>query len=155
MSLLSNTIERFIQEMLEESQNIELQRNDLAAYFGCAPSQINYVLSTRFSLDKGYVITSKRGGGGCIHVMRLCNGEGDLLVELITNRLTEEIAPNEAVAILDRLLRERLVSAREHAIMRAAVTNIPMVPRNIGGHVRAGLLKNMITELLRSDYDGM
>ena len=62
---LSDAIEQFIKELLsEESTEVELKRNELAEYFGCAPSQINYVLATRFSPDHGYVTESRRGGGG-------------------------------------------------------------------------------------------
>ena len=69
---LSDTIEQFIKTMLvEETQEIELKRNELAEYFNCAPSQINYVLSTRFTPDHGYIIESRRGGGGCIRIFRM------------------------------------------------------------------------------------
>ena len=62
---ISDTIEEFIKALLEETEmEIELKRNELAEYFSCAPSQINYVLATRFTLDHGYIIESKRGGGG-------------------------------------------------------------------------------------------
>ena len=64
---LSDSIERFIKTLLEQEETeIELKRNELAEYFGCAPSQINYVLATRFTPDHGYVIESQRGGGGYI-----------------------------------------------------------------------------------------
>lgn len=66
MSAVSDSIERFIVELLSEANNVELQRNELAQAFGCAPSQINYVLSTAFP-EHGYIITSKRGGGGHHH----------------------------------------------------------------------------------------
>ena len=64
MAQLSDTIERFIKELMSEDAFIEVRRNELAQHFGCAPSQINYVLSTRFSVDHGYLIESRRGGGG-------------------------------------------------------------------------------------------
>ena len=65
MAILSDSIEQFIKSLLEEyDEMIELQRNELANYFSCAPSQINYVLATRFSPEKGYSVESKRGGGG-------------------------------------------------------------------------------------------
>ena len=67
---LSNIIEEFIKEMLEESREIELQRNELASRFNCVPSQINYVISTRFSPERGYSVESRRGGGGYIRITR-------------------------------------------------------------------------------------
>ena len=73
MAGLSNYIERFIKEMLQEAEDgmIEIGRNDLADQFHCAPSQINYVLSTRFTPYKGYYIESRRGGSGYIKIMKL------------------------------------------------------------------------------------
>ena len=71
MAQLSDAIEPFIKELREEDTQIEVQRNELAQYFRCAPSQITYVLSTRFTPDHGYVIESRRGGGGYIRIVRL------------------------------------------------------------------------------------
>lgn len=77
MRLLSDSIEDFIKALMEDEQDqqqaIELRRNELAEHFQCAPSQINYVLATRFTPDHGYVIESRRGGGGYIRIMRLAS----------------------------------------------------------------------------------
>ena len=75
MAILSDHIEQFINSLLEEyDEMVELQRNELDNYFSCAPSQINYVIATRFSPEKGYYVVSKRGGGGYIKLVR---GEPD------------------------------------------------------------------------------
>lgn len=78
---LSDTIESFIKQMLgaSEENGVELKRNELAEYFGCAPSQINYVLATRFTPDHGYVVESHRGGGGCIRIVHVERDQGDFL----------------------------------------------------------------------------
>ena len=70
---LSDVIEAFIKDMLESTHKskVEIKRNELANYFGCAPSQINYVLTTRFTMDRGYYVESRRGGGGFILVRRI------------------------------------------------------------------------------------
>ena len=69
---LSDSIESFIKTLItQEEPEVELKRNELAEYFGCAPSQINYVLATRFSPDHGYIIESRRGGGGYIRIVRV------------------------------------------------------------------------------------
>ena len=70
---LSDTIEQFIKDLMQQEQQaeIDLKRNELAEYFHCAPSQINYVLSTRFTPDHGYVTSSQRGGGGYIRIVRI------------------------------------------------------------------------------------
>ena len=71
MSNISDIIEEFILQQLEDSDNIDLSRNELANFFSCAPSQINYVLSTRFTAPKGYIVESHRGGGGFIRLIRV------------------------------------------------------------------------------------
>ena len=71
MAQLSDSIEQFIKELMDEGSQIEVRRNELAQHFGCAPSQINYVLATRFSVDHGYIIESRRGGGGYVRIVRM------------------------------------------------------------------------------------
>ena len=71
MAQLSDAIEQFIKELMDQEAQIELRRNELAHHFGCAPSQINYVLATRFTPDHGYIIESRRGGGGYIRIFRM------------------------------------------------------------------------------------
>lgn len=84
MARLSDVIEEFIKTLLMESEGqLEVQRNELADYFECAPSQINYVLATRFSLNHGYYIESKRGGGGYIRIVRLDVDKNDYLHYLL------------------------------------------------------------------------
>ncbi len=68
---VSDLIEEFIKDLFDENEYIEIQRNDLAQQFNCVPSQINYVISTRFKPSQGYYVESKRGGGGCIKIKRL------------------------------------------------------------------------------------
>ena len=88
MARLSDMIEEFIKALLEESNGqLELQRNELADYFECAPSQINYVLATRFSLDRGYYIESRRGGGGYIRIIRLDMDNNDYIMYLLRERI--------------------------------------------------------------------
>lgn len=84
MAQLSDSIEQFIKDLMEEDRQIDLKRNELAQHFGCAPSQINYVLATRFSIDHGYVIESRRGGGGYVRIIRIqrANDESSLSVLL-------------------------------------------------------------------------
>ena len=85
---LSDTIESFIKELLSQNETeVELKRNELAEYFGCAPSQINYVLATRFTPDHGYVIESRRGGGGYIRIMRVVKSGSQHLLYLIHERI--------------------------------------------------------------------
>lgn len=88
MKPLTDSIEAFIKSLLEEGQEqVDVQRNELAQYFRCAPSQITYVLSTRFTPDHGYIIESRRGGGGYIRIVRLRESPGSNLLYLINQRI--------------------------------------------------------------------
>ena len=71
MANISDLIESFLIDLFGDESSIYISRNELAQYFNCAPSQINYVLSTRFTLDKGFAIESRRGGGGYVTLVRL------------------------------------------------------------------------------------
>ena len=68
---MSDMIEEFIKELFDDEDYIEIQRNDLAEHFNCVPSQINYVISTRFKPSQGYYVESKRGGGGHISIRKV------------------------------------------------------------------------------------
>ena len=150
MSVLSDTIEKFIKSLMNEYEGrIELQRNELAQHFNCAPSQINYVLATRFTPDKGYIIESRRGGGGYIRVVRLRIDQGDHLVKLVTTRIGEEISERDAQDVICRLVENGAVTTREGALMNAAVSDKALsVPVSIKDMIRAGILRQLIMVLL-------
>ena len=121
MAQLSDSIERFIKDMMEDGAQIEVRRNELAQHFGCAPSQINYVLATRFSVDHGYIIESRRGGGGYIRIVRMGVNSPETLLSALLQRIGNSIDEDSAVAIIQNLLDRRLVTLNEARIMRAAV----------------------------------
>ena len=84
MSVLSNRIESFIKELMTDDEPIaSIQRNELADYFKCAPSQINYVLTTRFSPERGYIVESRRGGGGYVKIIRVSRDRSEKIRQLI------------------------------------------------------------------------
>lgn len=150
MAVLSDIIEEFIKEMLEESEKdfLEIQRNELANYFGCAPSQINYVLTTRFTMDKGYHIVSRRGGGGSIKITKISLDPEEYLAKLVSDRIGDSISQNNAESYIDYFLEQELVTNRESEIMKAAINdkvlNIEPQDRD---YVRANILKSMILML--------
>ena len=80
---ISDVIENFIKEMLTEDNSAIIQRNDLAEHFNCVPSQINYVISTRFTPMQGYYVESQRGGGGYIKINRISITQSDYLMHII------------------------------------------------------------------------
>ena len=120
---LSDSIETFIKTLLAEDEpEVELKRNELAEYFGCAPSQINYVLATRFSPDHGYLIESRRGGGGYIRIVRIVQSGAQQLMYLINERIGDAIGEEEASRLVQQLTEQKLVTAQEAALMRAAMS---------------------------------
>lgn len=151
MSAMSDAIERFINEMLSDTDNVELQRNELAQYFGCAPSQINYVLTTRFSPERGYIITSKRGGGGHITVARILLTEDDLMRQLIAGGIGDSLVLPRARAIILRLREENAVSDREAALLLSATQDYAAVPAKMRDHFRAETLKKMLLGLVGAE----
>lgn len=155
MSVLSDTIEKFIKELMSEYEDkIDLQRNELAQHFNCAPSQINYVLATRFTPDRGYITESRRGGGGYIRVVRLKVDKSDHLFLLVTNRIGDEITQRDAEDIIMRLKESGAVTNTEAAIMNAAISakalNMPVVLKD---RVRASILKQMVLVLLSKECE--
>ena len=82
MATVSDVIEEFILSILDNSNEIDLSRNELAEYFKCVPSQINYVLSTRFSPERGYYVESKRGGGGNIKIKRIDISKNNYIMKI-------------------------------------------------------------------------
>jgi len=150
MSVLSDTIEQFIKELMSEYEGkIELQRNELAQHFNCAPSQINYVLATRFTPDKGYIIESRRGGGGYIRVLRLRIDESNHLFRLVTSRIGERISERDAQDVICRLIESGAVSENEGALMAAAVSDKALQsPAVLKDNIRAGILKQLVLVLM-------
>ena len=150
---LSDTIESFIKAMLQEDQpEVELKRNELAEYFHCAPSQINYVLATRFTPDHGYMISSQRGGGGYIRIVRVRQSSGDHLHYLVQERIGERLDAQSAQVLCAQLAERKVVSPAEAALMAAAVSPQAFaapVPEALKDVLRAKILKSMLLSVAR------
>jgi transcriptional regulator CtsR len=150
MSILSDTIEKFIKAMLsDEADSVDLKRNELAQYFSCAPSQINYVIKTRFNINQGYHTESRRGGGGYIRIIKVDSCDEDYLMHLLQESIGGAITQREAVTIIAHLLEQGIIAKQTAEVMRAAVQDkAMMVPINFKDIIRAGILKSMITTIL-------
>lgn len=145
---LSDIIEEFIKELLEASNHraVEIQRNILAQQFDCSPSQINYVLTTRFNNDRGYIVESRRGGGGYIRIFKVKTSMENDLERIINNSIGDNVTLNKAIDILHALYNRQVISQRELKIMQSvlsdrALNNVNYDDRN---KLRADLLKEMI-----------
>lgn len=151
MAQLSDSIERFIKDLMEQDAQIDLRRNELAQHFGCAPSQINYVLATRFSVDHGYIIESRRGGGGFVRIVRMKARSDQSLLNLLLERVGNSISEESALAIIEQLFERGLVTRNESMLMRAAVErNALVLPISAKDVLRAAVLRNMLVRVFRN-----
>jgi transcriptional regulator CtsR len=150
---LSDAIEQFIKTMLTQTeQEIELKRNELAEYFNCAPSQINYVLATRFTPDHGYIIESRRGGGGYIRIFRMEQDTSEQLIYLLHERVGESISALESSHLITQLQERSLLGDGEAAIMLAAISPQALscpIPTAMKDAMRARIMKCMLMEVAR------
>ena len=150
---LSDAIEQFIKTMLtQEAPEVELKRNELAEYFNCAPSQINYVLATRFTPDHGYIIESRRCGGGYIRIFRMAQDTSEQLIYLLNQRVGDSIDALAASHLVQQLREREVVTDGEAAMMNAALSpqalSLPL-PAEMKDALRARILKNMLLEVAR------
>lgn len=151
MARISDIIEEFLKQLIEESKGktIEIQRNELARYFDCSPSQINYVLTTRFDYAQGYYIESQRGGGGYIKIKQLIFDEEDNIYHILMKEIGDRITQNQGNRLIISLLNRGVISSREAEIMRAAIDDTALIsPFNIKDQIRANIFKNMLAALL-------
>ncbi len=158
MRLLSDSIEDFIKALMEDEQDqqqaIELRRNELAEHFQCAPSQINYVLATRFTPDHGYVIESRRGGGGYIRIMRLASTSREELLQSLYQRIGMSISSADAMKIVDHLESEKIVSPDEAKMKAALSPQAVPLPLTMKDALCAGTLRSMILALAKRRPNG-
>ena len=134
MARISDIIAQFINDMIEEEEDKEviIQRNELADKFNCAPSQINYVLTTRFTSEKGYMIESRRGGGGYIIIRRV-------------NYTNKE---QQLEAILEYLCEKELITKRELEIVKISINDRTLILTEDKNKLRAEILKGIIMVIL-------
>ena len=150
---LSDAIEQFIKTMLtQEAPEVELKRNELAEYCNCAPSQINYVLAPRVTPDHGYIIESRRGGGGYIRIFRMAQDTSEQLLYLLHERVGDSIDALAASHLVQQLRERELVTNGEAAMMNAALSpqalSLPL-SAEMKDALRARILKNMLLEVAR------
>jgi len=147
---ISDIIEQFIKEMLEEEQGTaHFQRSELANRFGCVPSQINYVINSRFTSNHGYVVESHRGGGGSIKITRIPMDRTGYLMHIVLS-LGDSIGQNAALTFINNFLDYNAVDVKQAKIMSAAVSDktLSIIRQPERDIVRAGILKNMIIGLM-------
>ena len=146
----SDLIARFIMEALEESDGFaELQRSALAEMFSCVPSQINYVLTTRFSPEHGYVVESRRGGGGYIRISRVQSSPADKVMSAVKS-IGDRLDMPTAAAYVSNFLRSGIIDRRCARLLLTAISDKalrPISPED-RDRLRSGIFKHMLVCLL-------
>lgn len=140
-------IAEFLQSSLDTSENgvLEVQRSDLAQRFNCVPSQINYVMSTRFSPERGYIVESRRGGNGYIRITRVQVDRQTLMMHVI-NSLGAQVDLPSARAILSNLVQSGALTEEIGQALLAALGDkaLGAVPRESRNQVRADIMKQVL-----------
>ena len=145
---MSDMIEEFIKDLFEQENYVEIQRNDLAEYFNCVPSQINYVIATRFKPSQGYYVESKRGGGGYISIKKVTVTKSDTLMHTITS-IGESLTSQEVDIFISNLLSYNVIDKKEAKLLKVATSdNVLNIPKEIKDNLRARIFKNMLLNLV-------
>lgn len=154
--LMSEKIARLIEEMLDENNGIlELRRNELAARVGCVPSQINYVITSRFGKDRGYIVESRRGGGGYVRITKLRMDCSSFLLHLLGS-IGDSLTEAEAKSVILTLQANGLITAREGIIMSSCVSRSAMSKLQSESDkaiMRAEILKAVLFGLISQGND--
>ena len=143
---ISDIIAGFIDEVLcDTGGTAELQRAELATRFNCVPSQINYVISTRFSPEHGYIVESRRGGGGYIRIKRVTM-DAEMLLMHTVNAISDRVDPNTAAALVANLCHNKAINDKEAKLIMSAIGTNALRPANQFERdiLRASILKQML-----------
>ena len=143
---ISDSVANYILELLNSADGIaEIQRNELASFLGCVPSQINYVLTSRFTPEQGYLVESRRGGGGYIKITRLQISKPDMVMHSI-NAVGTTLDPGTARAMLNNMVQIGVLPQETAQLISAAISEKALLaaPREFRNQLRASIFKNML-----------
>lgn len=150
MANISDIIEQFILKTMGDDESVDISRNELATFFSCAPSQINYVLETRFTVDKGFLKESRRGGGGYIKISKINLDNDEYVSNLILESVGDELSQKRFSQILEKLRNEKIISDKEKEIIFSALSDLSLaMPFTIKDNIRAKAFKNVLTTLMK------
>lgn len=150
MRNISDIIESYLKKVLEMSEReiVEIKRSEIADKFQCVPSQINYVINTRFTIEKGYAVESKRGGGGYIRIMKVQSHDDAHLIEQLLTLIQSRLAQSSAEDVILRLVEEDIITEREARIMLSVIDrSVLYIDLPYRDELRARMLKAMLTTL--------
>ena len=143
---MSDLVAQYIMQMLDEQNgSAEIQRNELAGNLGCVPSQINYVITSRFTPEQGYIVESRRGGGGYIRISRVKMDRGTAMMHII-NSVGSSLDNATAEVMLNNMLQRNMLEMQSAKLIAAALSDrtLSQVEQDKRDTVRADLFKNML-----------
>ncbi len=148
MSQISDNIEKFLKNLLDKQNGIlQLQRKELANSFNCSPSQINYVLETRFSPEMGYLIESRKGGGGYIKIVKI-SIQNDSSSRILDSQLSSGISLHQSIRLLQALYEDGIISFREFKLLSSIMEDRTLHSKDFNkNEIRSNILKNVILSL--------
>ena len=147
-SNMSDIIEEYLKNVLLAQEQVEIRRSEIADRFNCVPSQINYVINTRFTVQQGYVVESKRGGGGYIRIMKVNLVDDMALIDALLEVVPEELSVKQANHILQNLYDNELLSKREAQLLSITMSKDSLLEvEKWSSHLRSNMMKNILTSL--------
>ena len=146
---ISDIIEEYLKQILGESSQIEIRRSEIANHFDVVPSQINYVIKTRFTIQHGYLVQSKRGGGGYIRIERVNLLDNVDVLNSLIQAIGDSISERDAYDIVRTLYDEKLLTRREGDLMLVALSKqtLNVNDCNVEARLRARILSSMLNRL--------
>lgn len=146
---ISDIIEEYLKQILGESSQIEIRRSEIANHFDVVPSQINYVIKTRFTIQHGYLVQSKRGGGGYIRIERVNLLDNVDVLNSLIQAIGNSISERDAYDIVRTLYDEKLLTRREGDLMLVALSKqtLNVNDCNVEARLRARILISMLNRL--------
>lgn len=146
---ISDIIEQYIKSILADSEHVEIRRSEIADLFDVVPSQINYVIKTRFTIQNGYLVESKRGGGGYIRIERVNLLDDIDVLNTLISVIGDDINERDAVSIIQTLYDEDVISRREADLMAVMVSKqtLALTDRQVADVLRAHVLISLLNRL--------
>lgn len=147
---MSDMVAQYILEMLDERDgNAEIKRNELASYLGCVPSQINYVITSRFTPEHGYIVESRRGGGGYIRITRINTAPTNAIMHIV-NSIGNRLDKRSAEIMINNMLSRSIINEETARLLASAMSERSYldIPQQYRDYLRASLFKNMLLTLV-------
>lgn len=144
---LSDIIEAYLKEVLNQKEQVDIRRNEIAEQFKCVPSQINYVINTRFTIQRGYTVESKRGGGGYIRIEKVQISSYYQFLREMNQMFDDALTEAEARGMLQKLYEEELLTKREADLLYSTISKATLGQFSQEQAIRAAILHELLERL--------